>query len=434
MIAERVQLRGRASSSTPRPRTRPSPRSASPTARAREGAAGGARQVARGRRGEEVRSRRRLIALLCAAGLLGVPRRPGRQRRRHRRRRQACASPRTRACWSPRRSPSTTRAPTTRPTATSRSTRARRSPTSSVSEKGRVYRPGGCTVQGCTDETGRFGLTTNPDGDGIRIVWHHNAIERGAHVHGRLPRSPGPRDRLRRRDRRLLAGLGRPVGLRPRPPHRRPHGPGAEPIREEATPRTLGVWGHPRDVEGETSASPGVARLEASDVHDQPVRRDAGDWSRARPARASSAAGAGEGDGLREDPGGGGGSRRRLQLALQQDQALDRRERRCCWRPARRPRDRGPAAADAAGARAPDLDARSTCPSRPTTPARRSPTGSRTRAATPGHRPGDPARPGRTRLLRHEDDRRRGREARPRVCEGLEAADAASSSRTRRRC
>ena len=44
-----------------------------------------------------------------------------------------------------------------------------------VSEGGRVYRPGGCTFFGCTDLEGTYGAT--PEGNGIRIVWHHKASD-----------------------------------------------------------------------------------------------------------------------------------------------------------------------------------------------------------------------------------------------------------------
>src|SRR4051794_16217009 len=44
--------------------------------------------------------------------------------------------------------------------------------TISVREGGRVYQPGGCTTQGCTDRTAVFGVTQTPDGSGARIVWH----------------------------------------------------------------------------------------------------------------------------------------------------------------------------------------------------------------------------------------------------------------------
>ncbi len=46
-----------------------------------------------------------------------------------------------------------------------------------VREGNRVYQPGGCTTFGCTDRTGVFGVTTTPDGSGVRIVWHHNASD-----------------------------------------------------------------------------------------------------------------------------------------------------------------------------------------------------------------------------------------------------------------
>src|SRR5204863_8872397 len=42
----------------------------------------------------------------------------------------------------------------------------------SVREGDRVYQPGGCTTYGCIDRAGVFGVTTIPDGNGVRIVWH----------------------------------------------------------------------------------------------------------------------------------------------------------------------------------------------------------------------------------------------------------------------
>jgi len=55
-----------------------------------------------------------------------------------------------------------------------------------VSENGRPYRPGGCTVLGCTDAPGTFGTTVV--GNSTRIVWHYQASDelRTFAVHYRL--------------------------------------------------------------------------------------------------------------------------------------------------------------------------------------------------------------------------------------------------------
>ena len=95
-----------------------------------------------------------------------------------------------------------------------------RSTTSSSRRAARVYRSGGCTVFGCTDAAGH-------------LRRRRTRAERASGSSGTTRRatrpapspsataSTGRRRRLRRRPRRLLAGLGRPVGLRARPPRRR---------------------------------------------------------------------------------------------------------------------------------------------------------------------------------------------------------------------
>ncbi len=127
-----------------------------------------------------------------------------------------------------------------------------------VSDNGRRYRSGGCTVQGCSDRFGVFG--TAPTLDGVRIVWHHHAsdeartfeisyrvvggavayediIDVGWTVWG---------DQWEFDLDHLTASLADPA-LDPDDPAYR-------------------VWGHPRDVEGETVRGDGVATLEAGDV------------------------------------------------------------------------------------------------------------------------------------------------------------------------
>jgi hypothetical protein len=44
-----------------------------------------------------------------------------------------------------------------------------------LSEDGRRYEPGGCTAFGCFDRNATYGVT--PEGEGIRVVWHHGASD-----------------------------------------------------------------------------------------------------------------------------------------------------------------------------------------------------------------------------------------------------------------
>ena len=130
----------------------------------------------------------------------------------------------------------------------------------SVREGNRSYQRGGCTTFGCTDQTGRFGVTSTPDA--VRIVWHHNASNerRTFNISYRVA-AP---DHVRAFDDvidvywqvwgdqwdfsldHLTANLKDPA-LDPSNPLYR-------------------VWGHPRDVEGKTVRGRGEATLEASDV------------------------------------------------------------------------------------------------------------------------------------------------------------------------
>ena len=129
-----------------------------------------------------------------------------------------------------------------------------------VGEGGRRYDPGGCTTFGCFDRDATYGV--EPQGSGIRVVWHHGATD----------------------DERTFTILYRVVG-------------GAvayddvidvgwtvwgdqwdfdlDQLRATFTDPRLDpddplyrVWGHPRSVEGETVRGDGVATLEASDVSD----------------------------------------------------------------------------------------------------------------------------------------------------------------------
>jgi uncharacterized membrane protein len=171
----------------------------------------------------------------------------------------------------------------------------------SVSEPGRVYKPGGCTFQGCTDETGRFDITTNPDGDGIWIVWHHNASdeERTFKVAYRVV---APDHVIAYDDAidvywqvwgdqwdfgldHLTATFTDPA-LEPRPDG------------GEATPESpSAIWGHPREVEGRDFLEPGVARIEADDILPKQFVEMRVLVPRVEGQNVS-AAGRGEGDGL----------------------------------------------------------------------------------------------------------------------------------------
>ncbi len=169
-----------------------------------------------------------------------------------------------------------------------------------VSEGGRTFKQGGCTVEGCTDETGKVGVTNSPEGD-VRIVWHHNASnqERTFVVSYRVI----AKDHVIAYDDvidvywqvwgdqwdfdldHLTASL--------RDPALRPHPPG-----EEASPENpSAVWGIPRDVEGQDFLEPGVARLEASDIPDHQFVELRVLVPRT-PGQGVSAAGRGEGSGL----------------------------------------------------------------------------------------------------------------------------------------
>jgi uncharacterized membrane protein len=129
-----------------------------------------------------------------------------------------------------------------------------------VFEGDRRYDAGGCTSFGCFDRDGTYGTT--PEGEGIRIVWHHGAAdeERTFTIAYRVVGGAVAYDdvidvgwavwgdqwdfdldelRATLRDPRLDPGDTR-----------------------------YRVWGHPRSVEGETVRGDGVATLEASDVPD----------------------------------------------------------------------------------------------------------------------------------------------------------------------
>ena len=132
----------------------------------------------------------------------------------------------------------------------------------SIDEGGRDYRPGGCTSFGCTDRADVFGVTPSPDVNGVRIVWHPHAsneqrtftvsyrVKGGAVAHDDVIdvywKVWG--DQWDFGLDHLTASLTDPA-LDPNDPAYR-------------------VWGHPRDVEGETVRGEGAATLEATDIRD----------------------------------------------------------------------------------------------------------------------------------------------------------------------
>jgi uncharacterized membrane protein len=130
----------------------------------------------------------------------------------------------------------------------------------SVREGNRIYQPGGCTTFGCTDATGRFGVTTTPDGSGARIVWHHNASDqRRTFVIGyRLDKVVDAYDDVLDFNARVWGdqwdfSLDRLTAqLR-------------SPLLDPAS-KTYAVWASPRSVEAKTIRGRGVASLTASDV------------------------------------------------------------------------------------------------------------------------------------------------------------------------
>ena len=215
----------------------------------------------------------RALAALALAGAGAGP-----QRRHHRRRRRAAARPRRRACWSP--SDLTfdydghfegsyrdilllpRRADHRRPRERGRpALRARRQHGARQPRPPRRLRRRGRSA-------GR-----------VRIVWHYRATDE-QRTHDDLLPGPRRRRRLRRRARHRLGGLGRPVGLRPRPPDRELHQPGARP----GDP-LYRVWGHPRDVEGETARGDGGRRSRRATSQRHSGRAAGDDAARPGPGR-----------------------------------------------------------------------------------------------------------------------------------------------------
>jgi uncharacterized membrane protein len=130
----------------------------------------------------------------------------------------------------------------------------------SVREGNRAYQPGGCTTFGCTDQTGRFGVTTTPDGSGVRIVWHHNASDerRTFVISYRLDKVIDAYSDVLDVNARVW-GDQWPFSLDHLTARLR------SPLLDPGN-RTYQVWASPRSVEAKTIRGAGVAGLEASDV------------------------------------------------------------------------------------------------------------------------------------------------------------------------
>ena len=130
----------------------------------------------------------------------------------------------------------------------------------SVREGNRTYQPGGCTTFGCIDRAGVFGVTTTPDGNGIRIVWHPVASDerRTFVVSYRIDKAVDAYDDVLDVNARVW-GDQWDFTL----PHLTAHlrSPALDPGN-----RLYAVWGSPRAIEAKTTRGAGEASLEASDV------------------------------------------------------------------------------------------------------------------------------------------------------------------------
>jgi uncharacterized membrane protein len=132
--------------------------------------------------------------------------------------------------------------------------------TISVREGNRLYQPGGCTTYGCTDQTGRFGVTPTPDGSGARIVWHHNASDqrRTFVISYRLDKVVDAYDDVLDINARVW-GDQWDFSLDHLTARLR------SPLLDPGN-RTYEVWASPRSVEAKTVRAAGVAGLQASNV------------------------------------------------------------------------------------------------------------------------------------------------------------------------
>jgi uncharacterized membrane protein len=129
-----------------------------------------------------------------------------------------------------------------------------------VREGSRVYKPGGCTTYGCIDREGVFGVTTIPDGNGIRIVWHPVATDeqRTFVVSYRVDKAVDAYSDVLDVNARVW-GDQWDFSLDHLTAHLR------SPLLDPAN-KTYAVWASPRSVEAKTVRGSGVAGLEASDI------------------------------------------------------------------------------------------------------------------------------------------------------------------------
>ena len=161
----------------------------------------------------------------------------------------------------------------------------------SVSQDGQRFEPGGNTRLGSNDRPGVFGTETSFQG--YRIVWHYRATdeERTTTISYRVTNAVVAYEDV--------LDIGWAVWgdewdfdldhLNAR---------FTNPALDPADPRNLyRVWGHPRDVEGETVRGEGVATLEASDVESGTAVEFRVTMPR-DPAKRYPAARVGEGEGL----------------------------------------------------------------------------------------------------------------------------------------
>ncbi len=130
----------------------------------------------------------------------------------------------------------------------------------SVREGNRVYAPGGCTTYGCIDRAGVFGVTTTPNGNGVRIVWHPVAADeqRTFVVSYRIDKAVDAYDDVLDVNARVW-GDQWDFSLDHLTAHLR------SPLLDPNSP-TYAVWASPRSVEAKTVRAAGAAGLQASDV------------------------------------------------------------------------------------------------------------------------------------------------------------------------
>ena len=205
----------------------------------------------------------------------------------------------------------------------------------SVSEGGRRFRSGGCTIVGCIGRRGHASAPPrSPGGDGVRIVWHHQASDetRTFTVCYRVEDAVVAYDDVLDVDWQVwgdqwdfdLAHLGRNC---PRP------GPAPAPRRGSDSRESIGGLGQATRRRG-----PRLPRARAwrdsrpTDVRDGHFVDDAG----ADPADAgpevSGRGPPGDGDGLRADPGGGAGATTTTTTRSSTGPSAGSPTTRCCWR------------------------------------------------------------------------------------------------------